>query len=349
MNTDKLYLVLPVLMLVAATGTPTAFAVGINKKTAAAFPSELYPPNPAAAKITLSLACINVANGEFLDCPFTVKIPKGSNCEVSTVCQPPNISDDNGGHTHTGTNNSSDRPLGKLEYNGSKGVQQVSGNTGNDWAVVTHHMPEFSGKIVTSTLLKVPESPPGYWRCLDGSGGWECTDTLYNSWTTKTTVDVRVPGLESLPGSTGGVAILYEDGTTAPYIKKRNADTNHLDADAYYAVPTTNVALAEMARIYKDITDKPLSINDMSLPKGGKFDVDGSWSGSHAEHRLGISADINPAGTACQVDKSLLKAVDTVIPAVAPRYVSRTALSRLLCESGGRKHIDFDGIPVIAR
>jgi murein endopeptidase len=37
-----------------------------------------------------------------------------------------------------------------------------------------------------------------------------------------------------------------------------------------------------------------LRVNDMSLPNGGKFEVDGSWSATadHQEHRKGTNADI---------------------------------------------------------
>lgn len=158
MNTNKFYLVLPALMLVIANGTQPAFAWGVNEKNAAAFPSKLPPDiNPASAKHKLFLGCINGATGAFLDCPFTVDIPRDS--------QPPNTPDNNGGHAHT-----NDRPslgFGELEYNGAKGEQPISGSTGNSWAIMTHSLPEFSGKIMTRVDLKVP-LPTAYWY-------WRCT------------------------------------------------------------------------------------------------------------------------------------------------------------------------------
>lgn len=345
MNTDKFYLVLPVLMLVIANGAPPAFAGGVNKKNATAFPSKLPSDiNPASAEHKLFLGCINGATGAFLDCPFTVDIPSPPpSCEEPS-CQPLKSDDNNHGHSHTNPRPSSG--FGKLEYNGAKGEQPVSGTTGNSWAVVTHSMPEFSGKVLTRVDLKVP-LPTSYWvwRCTDGYGGWRCWDD--KTWRILVTTDVRVPRLESLP-----------DGAAA-YIKYRNPDENHQDADAFSGLPVANSALTQMASLFKEGVGAPLSVNDMSLPKGGKFDVNGSWSGAHGEHRIGLSADINRRiktdGTKmpCLDNFHLQLAVDSVIPPTGPRALvnpnakGRT-LSRLYCEPDGKQHIDFDGIPVLS-
>lgn len=338
MNTNKCYLVLPALVLVSAIGTPPAFALGgVNEKSAAVFPSRLLGTNPDSSQVRLLLSCINGATGAFLDCPFTVDIPRDS--------QPPNTSANNGGHTHDATNNANARPLGGLEYGGAKGVLLVSGSTGNQRAVVTHSMPEFSGKIVTRVDLKVqPPTSNSYWLCRE-SDSHRCLDSSTSR--TLVTMDVRVPKLESLPSA-----------ATAPYIKYRSPDENHQDADAFYGLPTAISALTQMASLFKEGVGAPLSINDMSLPKGGKFDVNGSWSGAHGEHRIGLSADINRRIQAdgqkmpCLKNRDLRDAVDSVIPATGPRVLvnpnakGRT-LSRLYCEPDGKQHIDFDGIPIL--
>ena len=326
MNADKLYVVL----LVVTNGTQAAFAWGVNEKSAAAFPSKLpYGINPASAEHQLLLACINGATGAFMDCPFTVDIPKDS--------QPPNTPANNGGHSHT-----NDRPplgLGQLEYNGSKGEQPVSGGTGNRWATITHYLPEFSGKIVTRVDLKVPlPTPPWTWHCEDGYGGWRCWDD--KTWRTLVTTDVRVPRLENLP-----------DDSTAPYTKYRSPENpvRHLDADAFSSLPITNLALTQMAKRFKKSSGEPLSINDMSLPKGGKFDVDGSWSGAHGEHRIGLSADINRRIKAngekmpCLDNHELQVAVDSVIPPTGPRaLVNPNAKGRTLaCRNPPYIHTKF--------
>ena len=346
MNTNKCYLVLPALVLVSAIGAPPAFALGeVNKKSAAVFPSRLLGTNPDSSQVRLLLSCINGATGAFLDCPFTVDIPSPPpNCEAPS-CQPENVPENNGGHTHKATNNASTRPLGGLEYGGVKGEPLVSGSTGNQRAVVTHSMPEFSGKIVTRVDLKVP--PPtsnSYWLCRE-SDNHRCLDRSTSR--TLVTLDVRVPKLESLPSA-----------ATAPYIKYRSPDENHQDANAFYGLPTAISALTKMASLFKEEVGAPLSINDMSLPKGGKFDVNGSWSGAHGEHRIGLSADINRRIQAdgqkmpCLKNRDLRDAVDSVIPATGPRVLvnpnakGRT-LSRLYCEPDGKQHIDFDGIPIL--
>jgi hypothetical protein len=39
-------------------------------------------------------------------------------------------------------------------------------------------------------------------------------------------------------------------------------------------------------------TPTPMAVNDASLMWGGKFDISGSWKGSHKEHKQGASVDI---------------------------------------------------------
>lgn len=338
MNTDKLYLVLPALILVVTADAPTAFAWGVNELSAAAFPSNLRGTNADAAQHRLLLACVSGATGEFLDCPFTVEIPKGSNCVSPTSCQPPNTPENNGGHSHTNTDA---RPLGELAYNGAKGKQPVSGSTGNGWAAVTHFLPEFSGKIVLQVDTHVPQGS----TCRDGYGGWRCLN--YTTWRDVVTTDVRVPRLESLP-----------DGATMPYTKVRGSAADHKNVDAYYGLPIANLALTQMAILFKKSSGELLSVNDMSLPKGGYFDINGLWNGDHREHRIGLSADINRRTQAdgkkmpCLENTKLQEAVDSVIPRTGPRVLVNPAakgrtLSRLYCEPSTYQHIDFDGIPIL--
>ena len=46
----------------------------------------------------------------------------------------------------------------------------------------------------------------------------------------------------------------------------------------------------EWHRIYP--TEDLIGINDISLPYGGKFDVNGNWFKSHQTHREGLDVDI---------------------------------------------------------
>ena len=36
----------------------------------------------------------------------------------------------------------------------------------------------------------------------------------------------------------------------------------------------------------------PIGVNDMSLPLGGLFDINGNWHTPHDEHRIGANADL---------------------------------------------------------
>jgi hypothetical protein len=53
-----------------------------------------------------------------------------------------------------------------------------------------------------------------------------------------------------------------------------------------------NGALAIAKTIFKEF-GKKISINDMSLPWGGLFDINGDWLTPHTSHRRGMSVDIN--------------------------------------------------------
>ena len=50
-----------------------------------------------------------------------------------------------------------------------------------------------------------------------------------------------------------------------------------------------------IAQDYFAVTGRGLSVNDLSLPRGGKFDLAAGYaeSGEHASHRLGKDADFN--------------------------------------------------------
>ena len=292
-------------------------------------PSKLYPQALEASKVYYEISCFDNNTNVLLDCPFSV--------EITGLVSPSTAVDNSGGHSHADPTLPL-RPLGELQFGKAKG-KRVVGSTGKQNVEVVQQVSEVSGRIAVTFNVG---SPPNY-ICI-GSFEWTCIDRTTGQ--SKDTVAVQVSGLFPLYGLSGGVKIIKADGSEAPYVKKRSADIKHTDDNAFYGLPDTLSTLERIAAVYKKATRKPLSINDMSLPKGGKFDVDGSWSGPHGEHRLGISADINKEGVNCEDDGALQKAVDFVIKPTTPRYVNMKAkgrtTSRLLCESQGRKHIDFD-------
>lgn len=63
-------------------------------------------------------------------------------------------------------------------------------------------------------------------------------------------------------------------------------DQNHFGT----AVTINNIR--NIASDYRQRFNLLLVINDMSLPNGGKFDIEGEWRGSHATHREGKNVDI---------------------------------------------------------
>jgi hypothetical protein len=69
----------------------------------------------------------------------------------------------------------------------------------------------------------------------------------------------------------------------------------HPTADSHYATDSMETMLSTLASSFAAAHHgKPLPLNDMSLPWGGRFDYDTAklWSGGHVEHRAGRSADI---------------------------------------------------------
>jgi hypothetical protein len=103
---------------------------------------------------------------------------------------------------------------------------------------------------------------------------------------------VEVPGLKNLPTANPPNLYLLK-GDTAQH----GIGTNH------FALADTNQRLYLLAFDYMEATGQPLEINDMSLEKGGVFDICGKWTpsgtcnnaphGGHKTHRTGKSVDIN--------------------------------------------------------
>ena len=119
------------------------------------------------------------------------------------------------------------------------------------------------------------------------------------------TVYIRVPGLELLEEQTGNdfeyelVGGTYnhpgpddEDDTPNP----ETPNTNHWGTpgfvDSLQALADTWTSYAADDSVAVHSNESPLRINDMSLPSGGKFDVNGEWTGDHQYHRVGRDADV---------------------------------------------------------
>lgn len=123
-------------------------------------------------------------------------------------------------------------------------------------------------------------------------------------------VTVMVPGLEPL-------------GSSIVYNLSQSPDAAITHPKNHYGVPDTNDKIFNVAFEYLYETDAILGINDMSLEKGGLFDIDADWLPPHSSHRVGKSVDINRTAQ----DTETLKYVN----------VDRERLNRIAARHGGVK------------
>jgi len=102
----------------------------------------------------------------------------------------------------------------------------------------------------------------------------------------KATVRVAVPGLTPMPESALGAWRLT--GATGSH------PGNH------YGTPETTTRIAAIATDYFEATGIAIGINDMSLERGGLFDIGPPygpfWSTPHKRHRTGRSVDVDHLG-----------------------------------------------------
>lgn len=165
----------------------------------------------------------------------------------------------------------------------------------------------------------------------------------------------------------GTVEISHRDLRQLPdinsvYVKGRRPSSTitHIDPEAFGGTETTIEAMRLISEQYATDTGTfLLSINDMSLPLGGVFDLSNDWLPDHVSHRDGQDVDINrrPFDKAngqfqnnpirCEDDIDFVRAVNKVLVPKPGRIQSihempiRTAV---LCESKGGKHIDITSI-----
>lgn len=291
----------------------------IHKTVIPISPSNLKPDKP----ITwwLLIGCYDSWNGRYINCEFNHKViglkePYIGTCEECI--------ENNGGHCHNYDSHPlSDPPERELEYSGIyKNRDKLwidGGQTGDSLAVIGHRMPQVAGKIVTETTVNL-------------LGGWYCITGCYTrtSFKDEDTLDVGVSGLERLSDPT----------PDEHYFKLRGGTDTH--PEGHWGTESTIKKLKEIAEEYYG-SDKILSVNDISLPKGGLFDYKDTWEPPHKSHRTGTDADINKLalGIPCNKNKKLRLAVEEV--------AGDQPYPVLKCEKGGEYdpegpdyHIDFD-------
>lgn len=309
-------------------------------------------------KVTIIAACF----AKFTGLPVNVRITHSIvGIKPPADCNTPDGAGtidkcNNGGHTHQGgpLRPHVFNPPGELENPADLSPvplvvvsQQFDNPDPFVGVIIDHQVPQASGVIAVEGEMLLPR-------------GWRCEDFCFDptSWQWEGFVHVRpLATLTQLPG-----APCVE--TPDHYIKERkfndevcDKDPNHRDAVAYAGTPFTLQALSRLARNYHRLTNGiALSVNDMSLPKGGVFDLDNDWRFAHREHRDGTDADINRPringqSLNCKLNKELRQAVDQVLVGkfrldengeiIKDIDLDPLPFSALLCENSGFNHIDF--------
>ncbi len=132
----------------------------------------------------------------------------------------------------------------------------------------------------------------------------------------------------------------------------RNPDSAHPDANSTWGNAYTIVQLELIANIYRQQTGNQLSINDMSLPEGGLFDIFAvtpdisgqlhTWQPPHKGHRLGFAFDVNSTDAGQQpvpCKKGYLRnSVEEFDISIG--IDATTIPTQIVCESQNRIHIN---------
>lgn len=307
------------LALILAIGVvqgPLALANGvIQQVTVKPFPS--LPGKPWT--FTTYYGVFSAYDGTPVNSTFTHKI--------NGMKKPETEPDNNGGHFHF-----ANRPLSlqnkPLQHDGDQDPDPfgVAGFTSSDpsqrYGKVVHEMPEVSGNLIGEATVVLPYR-------------WYCVDSCYtsNSWRYEWTYDIGIRNLASLPD------------LPSEYSKLRGGLDTHPHTVGFAGTPFALQMLPLIAQNYYVLSGRLLSINDMSLIKGGLFDIDAQWTPPHSSHREGKDADINREGIVCDQDRDLRTAVDQLLSQVkTPSGKLRSALLCEPCKDGTkcRKHIDLE-------
>jgi len=139
--------------------------------------------------------------------------------------------------------------------------------------------------LLVSPFLSVNTPFVFYWRVhspayatritRDATFSYACTGT------SRLNADMIVPGLVAVKAGTG-----YTLGGTT---------TEHPSPLNHYVTEDLHTQLTAIGQTWKATCSEsdPLIYNDMSLPRGGLFDITGQWKTSHKLHRFGNNADIS--------------------------------------------------------
>lgn len=317
----------------------------------------------AIKKVRGLVECYWARSGELRSCDFTA--------EVKRLPQFDGNINTNGGHNHSPAQRdlTFQKDNNPLIYYGNPDKDTTANridsryDSNQNFPFFYHPLQESSGYYEVEKILYAEV-------------GWGCVFSpdfiKYSHIHEFYKVFLGVDGLVELPTPTAA----------DPYIVARNLVKDHPNSVAYWATPTTNFYIQKIATLYQelatnqDLINYPelelkttkLSINDLSLIKGGLFDIFGDWKSAngHKTHRNGKDADINrpelKAGgrLPCMDNFNLRLAVDIFLPTTdrnaTKRYPYGYVNSALLCEGKpdpdpkkeklDTYHIDFEVSPL---
>jgi hypothetical protein len=306
--------------------------------------------------------CVDDSTWQLLSCPYTYQLVGVDQLTdpliQNQVTQPLTDIQIYGGHEHDQSTHPfywAPSPVVQSPITVTGGFYQyqtplmVTGNTASSVVSVTFPAPETAGSIWEKVDIG---SPPG-WYCVGLC--WTSTDNLYHD-----TYLIGWPGFLQLnPAATVGGPTNYIVVRKSPITGAVGGDTLHPDQNATWGDAYTIVQLELIANIYQQNTGDQLSINDMSLPLGGLFDVyadttippanttPGTWVPPHRGHRIGFAFDVNTTDAAqqpvvCDKYSALGLAIqefDRLI-SLNPALLQPSLEPQLHCESGGRIHIN---------
>ena len=300
--------------------------------------------------LSYSIYCYNYATGRPAACRFEYEylgydeshlseVDIASACEYGGNGLPSSTSCGGGGHSHSNSrpatfNGSAVRLLNAEDEDASdygvKGVQPT-GLADSVYQIVLD-TPEASGLYSWRFNVRLP---PGFaFTSPSGEDGVSLDGAERNILGTNI---IEVKNLVQFPA--------HEN-----YLKVRSPDDRHVDQDAYQveaAMHSSLTAFAHEYRLLSGSSDYRISFNDISLPLGGLFDINGGWTRPHGSHRRGRDADLNKTpdnaeagyvAPACEQDYLLHRAAQIALLPLGARP------SPILCESGNRRHIDYSPI-----
>ncbi|MGH2359252.1 MAG: hypothetical protein ACRDGM_01750, partial [bacterium] len=288
--------------------------LGVNLAWSLEF--DVAPASPDSRSMFLRFVfCYDVRTWAELNCRMSYKIlglepPAQIPCDpqVKTCIEETLVN--TGGHNHNESH-----PL--IDSRQDAGVQllkngivftgtlerEITFQTDNDVIVVLHNVPQVSGRIgiQTSTL----QFPPRYQCAFPGACDF------------RDTVNVEVSDLVPLPAE----GPFHKTVRTPESVMPHPGGTFGTSRTVRLLGVLANNYCKALVDIEADVTScqnarSRLSINDLSLPKGGMFDLNRQWfvnkqkGNGHLEHRTGTDADINreDAGgvfTTCEDDQEL--------------------------------------------